>query len=65
MFPDYHQLADHADKIDYANLSRVGRTFAVGLLMIADSPTAPAWNAENAKTKRYVEAWKRYHAEAK
>lgn len=65
MFPDYHQLGDHADKIDYANLSRVGRTFAVGLLMIADSPTAPAWNAENARTKRYVEAWKRYHTESK
>ncbi len=65
MYPDYHKAADHWDKIDYDNLARVGRAFGLGLLLIADSPTAPAWNRENTKTKRYVEAWERYHPPAK
>ena len=38
MFPDYHGPADHWDKIDYANMAKIDRMVARGLLMIAEQP---------------------------
>jgi Peptidase family M28 len=58
-YPDYHGLGDHWEKVDYDNMARVNRMVALGLLMIADNPTAPKWNEANPKTARYVEAWKK------
>jgi hypothetical protein len=58
-YPDYHGLGDHWEKVDYDNMARINRMVALGLLMIADNPTAPKWNEANAKAARYVEAWKK------
>ncbi len=61
IFPDYHQVGDHWEKIDYANLARVNRMIALSLLTIADNPEAPKWNESNQKTEKYVKAWKALH----
>jgi hypothetical protein len=57
-FPDYHRPGDEWQKLDYANMEKVDRMIAVGLLMIAGNPEPPKWNEANPKTERYVKAWK-------
>jgi hypothetical protein len=52
MFPDYHGADDEWEKIDFANMARVDRMAALGLVMIADGP-APAWNKDNPKAAPY------------
>lgn len=52
LFPDYHGADDEWEKIDYANMARVARMAAMGLLEIADGP-APAWDASNPKTSAF------------
>jgi hypothetical protein len=52
MFPDYHGADDEWEKIDFANMAKVDRMAALGLVMIADGP-APAWNKDNPKAARY------------
>lgn len=47
-FPDYHAVGDEWPKIDYDNMAKVDRMLALGMLMIADNPHAPKWNAEKA-----------------
>lgn len=59
VYPDYHGVGDHWEKVDYDNLARTNRMVALGLMMIADNPVAPKWNEGNPKTARYVEAWKK------
>ncbi|MBS1812855.1 MAG: M28 family peptidase [Acidobacteria bacterium] len=59
VYPDYHGLGDHWDKVDYENMARTNRMVALGLLMIAENPIAPKWNEANPKTERYVNAWKK------
>lgn len=59
VYPDYHQPADHWEKIDYENMARVNRMVALALINIANNPQAPQWNVANPKTARYVEAAKR------
>lgn len=61
IYPDYHGLADHWEKIDYANMARVDRMIALALLMIANNPREPKWNEANPKTAEYVEAWRTLH----
>ena len=61
MFPDYHGLGDHWDKIDYANMAKIDRTVARGLLMIAESPNEPKWNESNPKAAKYLKAWQKLH----
>jgi hypothetical protein len=51
-FPDYHGADDEWEKIDYANMAKVDRMVALGLLMIANGP-APAWDPENPKAEPY------------
>jgi Zn-dependent M28 family amino/carboxypeptidase len=58
MFPDYHRATDHWDKIDYANMAKVDRMVARGVLMIAEDPVEPKWNESNPKAARYLKAWK-------
>ncbi len=43
-FPDYHAVGDKPGKIDYANMARVDRGVAAGLLRIADDPVPPHWS---------------------
>jgi hypothetical protein len=61
IFPDYHNVGDHWEKIDYANLARVDRMIALALVTIADNAEPPKWNESNPKTERYVKAWKALH----
>ena len=60
-FPDYHAVGDEWQKIDFANMEKVVRVVALGLLLIADNPQEPRWNEQNPKTAQYVEAWKKLH----
>lgn len=60
-FPDYHAVGDEWQKIDFANMERVVRTAALGVLMIGDEAQAPRWNEQNPKTAQYVQAWKKLH----
>jgi hypothetical protein len=55
-YPDYHGLGDEWQKINYANMAKVDRMVALGLLNIANSPRAPEWNAENPKTQPFRDA---------
>jgi len=59
IFPDYHNVGDHWDKINYPNLAKTNRMIALALTMIANNPEAPKWNEANPKTARYVTAWKK------
>jgi hypothetical protein len=52
-YPDYHGLGDHWDKVDFANMEKVTRAIALGLLAIADSPVEPAWNPHNPRAAPY------------
>ncbi len=58
IFPDYHAVGDHWEKVDYENMARVNRMIALALVTIANNPVAPKWNEANKKTEKYVKAWK-------
>jgi hypothetical protein len=60
-FPDYHAVGDEWPKIDFANMEKIMRTVALGVLMIANNPQEPRWNEQNPKAAQYVEAWKKLH----
>ena len=55
-FPDYHKVGDEWQKIDFANMAKVDRMIALGLMTMADRAQPPRWNEKNEKTERYVEA---------
>src|SRR5215467_13822575 len=61
IFPDYHNVGDHWEKVDYNNLAKVDRMVALALVTIADNPEAPKWNVANPKTAKYAQAWKQLH----
>lgn len=61
LYPDYHRVSDHWDKVDYENMAKIDRMVALGLLMIADTPQIPHWNADNLKAAKYLAAWKARH----
>ena len=52
-FSDYHALGDTWEKIDYANMARVDRGVAAGIVAVADDPAPPKWsNAKGAAIYR-------------
>ena len=53
VYPDYHKAGDHADKLDYENMTAVTKAIALGIWTLANSDKAPEWNAENPNTERY------------
>ena len=53
-FPDYHAVGDEWPKIDYDNMAKVDRMFTLGIIMLADSSTAPHWRLDNPKAKRFA-----------
>jgi hypothetical protein len=57
-FPDYHAVGDEWQKIDYANMAKVDRMFALGLEMVGDDPAPPHWNHGNPRAQRYADAHK-------
>ncbi len=56
-FSDYHQPGDHWQKIDYANMARIDRTVALGVLMLANDTAAPRWNAAHPGAAPYLKAY--------
>jgi len=56
MFPDYHRPGDKWPKIDFANMARVDRAVALGLMLLANGEQPPRWNTANPKTAAYVRA---------
>ncbi len=60
-FPDYHQVTDTWDKVDYDNEARVLKGVAVGLLDLANSAREPKWNPANPRAARYLKAWQEMH----
>jgi Zn-dependent M28 family amino/carboxypeptidase len=57
VYPDYHGVGDHWEKVDYPNTAKVLKGIALGLLTLADSKDEPRWNAQNEKAARYLKAW--------
>jgi len=52
-FSDYHALGDTWEKIDYANMAKVDRGVAAGIVAVADDPDPPKWsNAKGAAIYR-------------
>jgi hypothetical protein len=43
-FADYHAVSDETGKIDFANLARVDRGIAAGLLAVANAAEPPKWS---------------------
>ncbi len=60
-FPDYHDVGDEWPKLDYDNMAKVDRMVALGLVMIANSESAPKWDETNEKVKPYRDAWQALH----
>lgn len=53
-YPDYHAPGDKWEKIDYANMAKVDRAVAAGVVRIADAAERPKWSEI-----RETEAWRR------
>lgn len=64
-FPDYHGAGDHWEKLDYANMEKIARLVALGVLMIAEDANEPRWDEQNPKTEAFVRAWKERRAKPK
>jgi len=47
-FPDYHAPGDEWQKIDYANMAKVDRGIAAGLLELANGAERPKWSDSKA-----------------
>ncbi|HVF89805.1 MAG TPA: M28 family peptidase [Blastocatellia bacterium] len=63
-YPDYHSVGDHWEKIDYANMEKINRLIALGLVMIANNREEPKWNESNPSAARYLKAWRELRAKA-
>ena len=53
-YPDYHAPGDKWEKIDYANMAKVDRAVAAGILQIANSAETPKWS-----DSPQTEAWRK------
>ncbi len=58
-FPDYHQVGDEYNKLDYVNMTQIVRAVANGVFSVANSPKAVTWSSDNPRTLRYREAAKK------
>jgi len=54
-YPDYHAPGDKWEKIDYANMAKVDRAVAAGILLIANSIETPKWS-DTPQTEAYRKA---------
>lgn len=45
MFPDYHGVGDHWDKLDYKNMAAVTNAATAGVLAVANRLATPRWSA--------------------
>lgn len=58
-YPDYHGMGDHWEKVDYANMAKVDRAVAAGLMQLASDAPPPKWSESNPLAKKYLEAAKK------
>lgn len=59
IFPDYHKVSDHWEKLNYPNMLKATRTVCRALFMLAQSGRAPVWKPDHPHAARYHEAWRR------
>lgn len=57
-FADYHKVSDHWQQVDYDNMAGISRTVALGVLMLANDPAVPRWNASHPAAAPYLKAYK-------
>jgi hypothetical protein len=60
-FPDYHEVGDEWQKIDYDNMAKVDRMVALGVILLADKTQPPTWNDANSRAEPYAKAWREHH----
>jgi hypothetical protein len=60
-YSDYHKAGDEWQKIDYANMAKIDRAVALGLLRLASDAAPPQWNEGSAAVRPYAEAAKKLH----
>lgn len=60
-FPDYHEVGDEWQKLDYDNMTRVDQAVGIAALRLASAVTPPKWNESNPKAERFAEAAKKLH----
>jgi len=60
-FPDYHEVGDEWQKIDYDNMAKVDQAVGIATLRLAQALTAPRWNESYPAAKPYAEAATKLH----
>jgi hypothetical protein len=60
-FPDYHEVGDEWQKIDYDNMAKVDQAVGIATLRLAQALTAPHWNESYPAAKPYADAAKKLH----
>ncbi|MBM3794830.1 MAG: M20/M25/M40 family metallo-hydrolase [Acidobacteria bacterium] len=56
LFPEYHAVGDHWEKVDADNLAGLARALALGILTLADDGRAPQWIETVEKTEAFRKA---------
>jgi hypothetical protein len=62
IFPDYHNVGDEWEKLDYSNMEKAVRACGVLAWRVADAKDEVRWNVSNPKTAEFVKAWQALHA---
>ena len=52
-FPDYHQVGDEWQKLDYGNMAKVVRMLGTGVQLLADLSSRPEYDIQNSATAPY------------
>ena len=55
-FPDYHEVTDDWEKLDYLNLAAVTRLVAEGVWALANREQRPRWNEDNPTARKFAAA---------
>ena len=55
-YPDYHQIGDTADKLDYVNMAKIVKLSAATVVDIANTDQRPQWNKDEPKAAKFIEA---------
>ena len=56
VYPDYHKVSDHFDKLDYENMAKIVKLSAATTLEIANAVDKPTWNKDEPGATKYIEA---------
>ena len=60
-YPDYHEVGDEWQKVDYDNMAKVDRMIAAALSQVANSDEPVRWNEKNSRAAAFVKASKERH----